>query len=217
MADICTAKQAIESITEGMTLMIGGFLGVGTPEGLVQALVEQGTENLTVICNDTAFPGKGVGKLQDNRQISKLYASYIGGHPGTGKMMESGEMEVILVPQGSLAEKIRAAGSGLGGFLTPTGVGTIVAQDKQEVSIKGKTHLLELPLYADVALLKAYKADQSGNLIYRLSARNFNPLMAMAAKRVIVEVEEMCPMGLLDPDHIITPGIFVDCLVKEGS
>jgi acetate CoA/acetoacetate CoA-transferase alpha subunit len=217
MANICTAKEAVRNIKEGMSIMVGGFLGVGTPESLVQALVDQGTGSLTVITNDTAFAGIGVGKIQDSKQIAKLYASYIGGHPGTGRYMESGEMQVVLTPQGTLAEQIRAGGAGLGGFLTPTGVGTIVAREKQEMVIAGKTYLLEIPLKADIALIKAYKADTSGNLIYRLSARNFNPIMAMAAEFVIAEVEEIVAVGAFDPDHVVTPGIFVDLLVKRGE
>lgn len=215
MKPVITAREAVKHISPGMSVMIGGFLNVGTPEGLIEALVEQGTDQLTVICNDTAFPGKGIGKLQDHKRITQLYASYIGGHPETGKALESGEMEVVLTPQGTLAEQIRAGGAGLGGFLTPTGVGTVAAKDKQEITIQGRTYLLEMPLTADVALLKAAKADLSGNLVYRLSARNFNPMMAMAAKLIIVEVEEIVPIGAIDPDHVITSGIFVDYLVKE--
>jgi acetate CoA/acetoacetate CoA-transferase alpha subunit len=217
MANISTAKEAVRNIKEGMSIMVGGFLGVGTPENLVQTLADQGTGNLTVITNDTAFPGIGVGKIQDTKQIAKLYASYIGGHPDTGKYMEIGEMEVVLTPQGTLAEQIRAGGAGLGGFLTPTGVGTIVAREKQEMVIAEKRYLLEMPLKADIALIKAYKADTFGNLIYRLSARNFNPIMAMAAEFVIAEVEEIVAVGALDPDHVVTPGIFVDLLVKRGE
>ena len=217
MAKICTAVEAVRYIGEGMSVMLGGFLGVGTPEGLVQELVKQGTRNLTIIVNDSAFPGVGVGRLQDNKQIAKWYTSYIGGHPEVGKCMESGEMEVVLIPQGTLAEQIRAGGAGLGGFLTPAGVGTIVAQGKQEVVMREKTYLLEMPLQADVALLKAYRADTSGNLIYRRSARNFNPVMAMAAKVVIAEVEEIVPVGSLNPDYVVTPGIFVDFLVQGGN
>ena len=217
MVKICTAAEAVKNIDNGMSVMIGGFLGVGTPESLVGELVNQGAENLTVITNDTAFAGVGVGRLQDSKRMAKLYASYIGAHPETGRTMENGELEVILTPQGTLAEQIRAGGAGLGGFLTPTGVGTVIAQGKQEIVIEKKTYLLEKPLKADFALIKAYKADTSGNLIYRFSARNFNPLMAMAAKVVVVEAEEIVPVGLLQPDEVITPGIFVDFLVEGGK
>ncbi|ATW26919.1 CoA transferase subunit A [Candidatus Formimonas warabiya] len=217
MAKICSSADAVKLIADGMSLMIGGFLAVGTPENLIDALVAQGTRGLTVIANDTGFPGKGIGKLQDTKQIAKLYASYIGAHPETGRCMHSGAMEVILTPQGTLAEQIRAGGAGLGGFLTPTGVGTVVAKGKEEITIKGKTYLLELPLSADVALIKAYRADTAGNLIYRRSARNFNPIMAMGAGLVIAEVEEIVAVGTFDPDAVMTPGIFIDYLVKEES
>jgi len=217
MAKICSAAEAIKQIRDGMSVMVGGFLDVGTPDGLVQALVNQGTENLTLITNDTAFPGKGVGLLLDAKRVKKLIASYIGGHPETGRAMESGELEVVLVPQGTLAEKIRAGGAGLGGLLTPTGIGTIASQGKQPMTIQGKTYLLELPLVADVALIKADKADTCGNLVYRRAARNFNPVMATAAQVVIAEVDEILPAGELDPDVVVTPGIFVDYLVEEGN
>ncbi|AIF51197.1 CoA transferase subunit A [Pelosinus sp. UFO1] len=217
MARFCTAEEAVKDICEGMSIMIGGFLGVGTPDNLVQALVNQGTKNITIITNDSAFPGVGVGKLQDSKQINVLYTSYIGGHPDSGSCMENGDMQVVLTPQGTLAEQIRAGGAGLGGVLTPTGIGTVVETGKQKIVVADKTYLLEEPLKADIALIKAYKADVSGNLIYRFSARNFNPLMAMAAKRVIVEVEEIVPVGSIEPDYVATPGIFVDLLVKGGE
>lgn len=216
MAKICTAAEAAELIEDGMSIMVGGFLSVGSPEALIQAIVEKGTRNLTLISSDTSFPGKGVGKLQDHRQLAKVYASYVGAHPDYNRCMETGEVEIILTPQGTLAEQIRAAGAGLGGFLTPTGVGTVAAQGKQEVTIGDKTYLLEYPLFADIALIKAYQADTSGNLVYRRAAKNFNPLMATAGKIVIAEVEEIVPVGSIDPDHVMTPGIFVDFLVKEG-
>jgi acetate CoA/acetoacetate CoA-transferase alpha subunit len=214
MAIVCTAAEAVTHIEHGMSIMVGGFLGVGTPDRLVEALIKHGSNQLTLIVNDTAFPGIGVGKLQDNKQISRLYASYIGGHPETGRCMENGAMEVILTPQGTLAEQIRAGGAGLGGFLTPTGVGTVVAAGKQTILVDGKEYLLEKPLKADVALIKAHKADAAGNLVYRYAARNFNPLMAMAARYVIAEVEEIVPTGTIDPHDVMTPGIFIDALVK---
>lgn len=217
MAKLCAASEAVKCIADGMSIMVGGFLAVGTPEKLLDALIDHGAKNLTLIANDTAFPGKGVGKLQDYRRLAKVYSSYVGAHPDYSRCMETGEVEVVLIPQGTLAEQIRAAGAGLGGFLTPTGVGTVAAQGKQEISIAGKTYLLEMPLAADVALIKADKADESGNLLYRRSARNFNPLMATAAKIVIAEVEEIVPVGDLDPDQVMTPGIFVDYLIKGGK
>jgi len=206
--------EALKSLTSGQTLMIGGFLGVGTPEGLVDYLVEKGFKNLTVIANDTAFVGKGVGKLVVNKQLSKVIVSHIGTNPETGRQMNAGELEVELVPQGTLAERIRCGGAGLGGFLTPTGVGTIVEKDKEKFVLGGKTYLLEKPLKADVALIKAWKADTFGNLVYRRAARNFNPLMAMAADLVIAEVENIVDVGEIDPDEVMTPGVLVDFIVQ---
>lgn len=217
MAKFCTAQEAIACIGNGMTVMIGGFLNVGTPEGLVQALVEKGASQLTLISNDTGIPGKGIGTLQDHHRLAKVYTSYVGAHPDYSRCIETGEVKVILTPQGTLAEQIRSAGAGLGGFLTPTGVGTVVAQGKEEITIGDQTYLLEYPLFADVALIKAYQADASGNLVYRRCAKNFNPLMATAAKIVIAEVEEFVAVGSIDPDQVMTPGIFVDFLVKGGN
>ena len=206
-------KDALEKVNDGMTVMIGGFLGVGTPEAIVDGLVEKGVKDLTVIANDTAFPDKGIGKLIIKKQIKKLIASHIGTNPETGRQMNEGETEVELVPQGTLAESIRAGGAGLGGFLTPVGIGTIVEQGKKKLEVNGKEYLLELPLKADVALLKA-KADRAGNLIYSKSARNFNPMMATAADFVIAEVDEIVEIGEIDPDAVMTPGIYVDMIVR---
>jgi len=214
---IRSIKDAVERIKDGMTVMVGGFLGVGTPEALVDALVAKGVKNLTVICNDSAFPDRGIGKLIVNKQIKKLITSHIGTNPETGRQMNEGETEVELVPQGTLAERIRAAGAGLGGILTPTGVGTIVEQDKKKLEINGKEYLLELPIKADIALLKAEKADKKGNLVYRKSARNFNPIMATAADFVIVQVDEIVDVGEIDPDDVMTPGIFVDMIVRGDN
>jgi acetate CoA/acetoacetate CoA-transferase alpha subunit len=214
---IGSIKDAVEKIKDGMTVMVGGFLGVGTPEALVDALVAKGVKNLTVICNDSAFPDRGIGKLIVNKQIKKLITSHIGTNPETGRQMNEGETEVELVPQGTLAERIRAAGAGLGGILTPTGVGTIVEQGKKKLEINGKEYLLELPIKADIALLKAKKADKKGNLVYRKSARNFNPIMATAADFVIVQVDEIVDVGEIDPDDVMTPGIFVDMIVRGDN
>lgn len=211
------AQEVVGKIRDGMTIMVGGFLGVGTPENIIDKLVEQNTKKLTVIGNDSAFTDKGIGKLIVNKQVSKLIASHIGTNPETGRQMNAGETEVELVPQGTLAERIRAGGAGLGGILTPTGVGTIVADKKQIITIEGKDFLLELPLKADVALLKAKKADKKGNLVFNKSARNFNPLMGTAAELVIVEVEEIVEIGEINPDEVMLPGIFVDILVKGGQ
>lgn len=214
MSKVVTAAKVLEEIKDGATVMIGGFLGVGTPESLVDALVTRGVKDLTVIGNDTAFPDKGIGKLVVNRQLKKVIVSHIGTNPETGRQMNAGELDVELVPQGSLAEKIRSGGAGLGGVLTPTGIGTIVEEGKQKLVIDGKEYLLEKPLKADVALIKAYKADTAGNLVFRRTARNFNPLMAPAAGVVIVEAEHIVPAGEIDPDMVMTPGIFVDWIVE---
>ena len=214
MAKIISIDEAIDKIENAMTLMIGGFLGVGTPEKLVDGVLARNVRDLTVIANDTAFPDKGIGKLVVNRQLKKVIVSHIGTNPETGRQMNAGELKVELVPQGTLAEQIRAGGFGLGGMLTPTGVGTLVEQGKQKITIAGREYLLELPLKADVALIKAAKADKAGNLVFRKAARNFNPLMASAAAVVIVEAQEIVETGLIDPDEVMTPGIFVTYLVQ---
>lgn len=201
-------------VKENMAVMVGGFLGCGTPQSLVDEVLVGGTKDLTLICNDTAFPDAGVGKLIVNKQFKKIIVSHIGTNPETGRQMNAGELDVDLVPQGTLAERIRSAGFGLGGILTPTGVGTPVEAGKQKLTIEGKDYLLELPLKADVALIKAYKADKAGNLVYRCAARNFNPLMATAATVVIVEAQQIVETGEIDPDEVMTPGIFVNYLVQ---
>ncbi|MDP3487930.1 MAG: acetate CoA-transferase subunit alpha [Bacillota bacterium] len=214
---IRTATEALAELKDGMTVMIGGFLGVGAPEGLVTEVLDKGIKDLTVIGNDTGFPDKGIGRLIMAKRVKKAVASHVGTNPETGRQMNAGETEVVLVPQGTLAEQVRAAGAGLGGILTPTGVGTVVEEGKQKLTIDGKEYLLELPMHADFALINAYKADEKGNLVYRRSARNFNPLMAMAAKVVVAEVEHIVPVGEIDPDEVITPGLFVTYLVKKGG
>lgn len=214
MSKVATRQEALEKFANGQTIMIGGFLAVGTPESLVDGLIEKKVNDLTVIANDTGFVDKGVGKLVVNKQTKKVIVSHIGTNPETGRQMNAGEMDVELVPQGTLAERIRSAGAGLGGILTPTGVGTIVEEGKQILTIAGKKYILELPLHADLALIKAAKADTSGNLVYRRSSRNFNPLMAMAADFVIVEAEEIVDVGALDPDEVMTPGVLVHMIIK---
>lgn len=214
MSKVTTIAQAMSNVQDGMTVMIGGFLAVGTPELLVDALAEQGAKKLTVIANDTAFPDQGIGKLVVNRHLQKVIVSHIGTNPETGRQMNGGELQVELVPQGTLAEQIRAGGAGLGGVLTPTGLGTVVAEGKAVINVDGRDFLLEKPLKADVALIKAHTADTAGNLIFHRSARNFNPLMAMAAKVVIVEAEHIVEAGQIDPDQVMTPGIFVNWIVQ---
>lgn len=217
MNKVVTMAEALSRIKDGQAVMIGGFMTVGTPAGLVDALVDSPVKDLTLISNDTGFADKGVGKLVACDKVRKVIASHIGTNRETGRKMNACEIEVELIPQGTLAERIRSAGAGLGGFLTPTGIGTVVEENKQVLEVGGKKYLLELPLKADIALLRASKADTSGNLVYRRAARNFNPLMAMAADLVIVEADEIVETGDLDPDEVVTPGIFVDLIVRKEA
>ncbi|MEG0262468.1 MAG: acetate CoA-transferase subunit alpha [Citrobacter sp.] len=210
---LLTLQDATHFFRDGMTIMVGGFMGVGTPPRLVEALLESGVRDLTLIANDTAFVDTGIGPLIVNGRVSKVIASHIGTNPETGRRMIAGEMEVQLVPQGTLIEQIRCGGAGLGGFLTPTGVGTIVEDGKQTLTLDGKTWLLERPLRADLALIRAHRADMLGNLTYQLSARNFNPLIALAADLTLVEPDEMVETGELLPDQIVTPGAVIDHIV----
>jgi len=215
MAKIITFDEAISKVENGMTIMVGGFIGCGAPDQLIEEVCRQETKGLTLIANDTGILGDAMSQLIVKRCISKLIATHIGTNKETGRQMSAGELDVKLVPQGTLAEQIRAAGAGLGGVLTPTGIGTIVEEGKQKLDINGTEYLLELPVRANVALLNAYKADKAGNLVYRRAARNFNPLMAMAADLVIAQVENIVEIGEIDPDEIMTPGIFVDFLVHK--
>ncbi|MBW5408279.1 acetate CoA-transferase subunit alpha [Morganella morganii] len=210
-----TVKKAGEFFRDGMTIMVGGFMGVGTPPRLMTELLESGVKELTIIANDTAFVDTGLGPLIVNGRVKKVIASHIGTNPETGRRMIAGEMEVQLIPQGTLAEQIRCGGAGLGGFLTPTGVGTVVEEGKQKITLDGRDYLIELPLRADLALIQAQKADPLGNLTYDLSARNFNPLMALAADITIAEPDEMVAVGDIDPDCVATPGAIIDWLIAE--
>ncbi|WP_353893059.1 3-oxoacid CoA-transferase subunit A [Proteinivorax hydrogeniformans] len=212
MSKLVSIEQAVAKLEHGQSLLIGGFLNVGTPERLVDFILEKGLNDLEIIGNDTSFPDKGVGRLVANKRVRKVVATHIGTNPETGKQMHSGETEVVLVPQGTLAEQIRAGGAGLGGVLTPTGIGTVVEEGKEKVTVDGKDFLLEKPIGADVALIKAYKAEKYGNLVYRKAARNFNPIMATAAKLVIAEVDHV--VESIDPDEVMTPGVFVDMVVR---
>lgn len=214
MKEIISVKDAAKKVSDGMTVMIGGFLSNGTPDAIVSELVEAGVRNLTLIVNDTAYPDKGCGRLVANRQVKKLIVSHIGTNPCTSEQMNNGELEVEFCPQGTLAERIRSGGSGLGGVLTPTGLGTIIAEGKEVIRVDGKDYLLEKPLRADIALIGASVADKAGNLVYKGTTQNFNPLMAMAADLVIAEVRELVEIGDLAPEWIRTPGIFVDYMVK---
>lgn len=199
-------------LRDGMTIMFGGFMGVGTPAALVAEILASGVKDLTLIGNDTGFVDTGVGPLIASGQVKKVIASHIGTNPETGRRMIAGEMEVELVPQGTLVERIRCGGAGLGGFLTPTGVGTVVEEGKQKITQNGVEYLLELPLRADLAILQAAKADQSGNLVYSLTARNFNPIVALAADVVITQCDDIVDVGSIAPDAVMTPGALVDHL-----
>jgi acetate CoA/acetoacetate CoA-transferase alpha subunit len=210
-----SAAAAAALIPDGASIMLGGFMGVGAPERIIDALVARGARKLTVICNDTARPGVGLGKLIDAGCVDSVKASHIGTNPVTQKKMIDGEIDVELVPQGTLAERIRAGGSGLGGVLTPTGVGTVVQDDKRVIEIDGVSFLLELPIRADFALLRAHEADYHCNLTYRLTAANFNPIIAFAADCVIAEPDEIVPVGVIPPDAVRTPGVLVNHLVER--
>ncbi len=210
-----SAADAAALIPNGASVMIGGFMGVGSPDRIIDALVARGVRGLTVIGNDTAFPGVGIGKLIDAGCVARAKVSHIGTNPVTQKKMIAGEIEVDLIPQGTLAERIRAGGNGLGGILSPTGVGTVVEKGKRLIEIEGREFLLELPLCADFALLRAREADYHGNLTYRLTATNFNPLMAFAANCVIAEPDEIVPVGVIPPDAVRTPGILVHHLIER--
>ena len=215
MRQVISPAQAASQVKNGDVVMIGGFLGNGTPHAIIDALLETQVKDLTVIANDTSYPESGIGRLVVADRLKKITVSHIGTNPGTAQRMHSGALEVELVPQGTLAERIRSAGAGLGGVLTPTGVGTMVAEGKQQVTVDGRVFLLEKPLFARIALLKAKKGDKEGNLVYNYSARNFNPLMASAADIVIAEVDELVEPGAIDPNQVHTPGIFVDYLVVK--
>jgi acetate CoA/acetoacetate CoA-transferase alpha subunit len=208
-------EQAIALIPDGASIMVGGFMGIGTPEQLMDELVRQGKRDLTLICNDNAIPGTGVAKLVTAGLVKKTISSHIGLNPETQKKMHEKSIEVELVPQGTLVERIRAGGFGLGGVLTQTGVGTLVEEGKRKIEVKGIDYLLEEPLRADFALVRAFLCDYMGNLTYVLTARNFNPLMVMAADTVIVEAEHIVPVGLIPPDHVVTPAPLVHYLIAH--
>lgn len=213
---IISVSDATALIPDGASLMIGGFMGVGTPERVIDDLVRQGKRNLVVIANDTAIPERGIGKLISAGLVRRTVASHIGLNPDTQQQMIAGKMTVDLVPQGTLIERIRAGGFGLGGVLTPTGIGTTVEEDKRQIEIDGKDYLVETALRADFALVHAFLADYLGNLSYALTARNFNPVIAMAADTVIVTADHFVPVGVISPDHVVTPATLVDYLVTSG-
>jgi acetate CoA/acetoacetate CoA-transferase alpha subunit len=207
--------QAIAMVPDGASLMIGGFMGVGTPERVIDEIVRQGKRDLTVISNDTAVPGVGIGKLVHANALRKAVVSHIGLNLETQQLMMSGHLEVELVPQGTLIERIRAGGYGLGGVLTPTGVGTLAEENKQRIDVDGKPYLVETALRADFALVHAFLADYIGNLSYVLTARNFNPVIAMAGLTVIANADHIVPVGVISPDHVATPAPIVDYLITN--
>jgi 3-oxoacid CoA-transferase A subunit len=206
---IGSALEAVALIPDGASVMVGGFGLCGIPENLIAALRERGTRDLTIISNNAGVDGFGLGVLLESRQVRRIVATYVGENQEFERQFLSGELDVELVPQGTFAERIRAGGAGIGGFFTPTGSGTVVAEGKETRVIDGVPHVLEAPLKADFALVKAFRGDAAGNLVYRRTARNFNPMMATAARVTIAEVEQLVEVGAIDPDHVHTPGIFV--------
>ena len=211
MKKIISAKGAVSMIKEGSSVMIGGFLSCGTPDKLIDELIEQNVSNLTMICNDTSTPGADRGKLIENKQVKKVIASHIGTNPETGRQMHDGEIEVELVPMGTLIEKIRAKGTGLGGVLTPTGVGTIIEENKETMIIDGKKYIFEKPLGANFALIYGTKVDKYGNVSFHGTTRNHNTIMATAAETVIVQADEL--VDCLEPNEVVIPGLFIDYVV----
>ncbi len=215
-SDKLISKKAFKKLLiDDQSIMVGGFLGVGSPHYLIDLAIEEKLKDITLICNDTAFPDCGVGKWIVEKMVKKVITSHIGTNPESGNQLNSNQTIFDLTPQGTLAEKIRAGGSGLGGILTPTGIGTIAAEGKRIIEIDEKEYVLEEGLRADIALIKATKADTKGNLVYEKAARNFNPIMAYAADIVIAEVDEIVPAGEIDPNNVVTPSILIDYLYTE--
>lgn len=217
MKKAATAQQIESLLHDGMTIMIGGFMATGAPERLIDLILKKGIKDITLISTDTGSPGRGSSRLIAEKRVKKLYASHIGTNPETGKQMNEGTLEVELVPQGTLAERIRSAGAGLGGVLTPTGLGTIVEENKRVIEIEGKEYLLETPLKADLALIRGSRVDRRGNVFYNKTTQNFNPLMATAAETVVVEPEQLVELGEIAPEAVHTPSIFVDYILVEEN
>ena len=214
---LSSPDEAVALIHDGATIMMGGFGLCGIPETLIAALRRRGTKNLTIISNNAGIDGFGIGILLENRQVTKMISTYVGENKEFERQYLSGELDVELVPQGTFSERIRAGGAGIGGFFTPTGYGTLVAEGKETREIDGRHYVLEKPLHADFAFVKAWKGDRGGNLIYRRTARNFNPMMATAARTTIAEVESLVEPGALDADAIATPGIFVAHILQGAQ
>ncbi|EOA8956778.1 CoA transferase subunit A [Vibrio harveyi] len=217
MKKAATTEQIESLLHDGMTIMIGGFMATGAPERLIDLLIKKDIKNITLISTDTGSPGRGSSRLIAEKRVKKLYASHIGTNPETGKQMNEGTLEVELVPQGTLAERIRSAGAGLGGVLTPTGLGTIVAENKRLIEVDGKQYLLEMPLKADLALIRGSKVDRRGNVFYSKTTQNFNPLMATAAEIVVVEPEQIVELGDIEPEAVHTPSLYVDYILVEDN
>ena len=215
MTKVQSIQEAVQHIKSGSSLMVGGFGGIGNPPTVIKAILESGIDELTLICNDAGFPHIGIGQLITKGRAKKLVASHIGSNPNAGKLMHEKKLDVEFSPQGTLVERIRAGGVGVGGILVDIGVDGLVAEGKEKVGVNGKTFLLEPPLTADVAIVYAKKADTFGNLVFDKSARNTNPLVAMAGTITIAEAEEIVPVGGLDPEEVVTPGAFVDMVVKS--
>ncbi|MCV3263898.1 CoA transferase subunit A [Vibrio harveyi] len=218
MKKAATTEQVESLLHDGMTIMIGGFMATGAPERLIDLLIKKDIKNITLISTDTGSPGRGSSRLIAEKRVKKLYASHIGTNPPeTGKQMNEGTLEVELVPQGTLAERIRSAGAGLGGVLTPTGLGTIVAENKRVIEVDGKQYLLEMPLNTDLALIRGSKVDRRGNVFYSKTTQNFNPLMATAAEIVVVEPEQIVELGDIEPEAVHTPSLYVDYILVEDN
>ncbi|OCA90315.1 CoA transferase subunit A [Pseudobacillus wudalianchiensis] len=215
MKKVRSVEEAIRYIKSGSSLMVGGFGGIGNPPTLIKAILESGVDELTLICNDAGFPHIGVGQIITEGRAARLIASHIGSNPNAGKFMHEDKLDIEFSPQGTLVERIRAGGVGLGGILTDIGVNGLVAEGKEKVVVDGKAFLIETPLTADISIVYAKKADEFGNLIFDKSARNTNPLVAMAGTITIAEAEEIVPVGELNPEEIVTPGAFVDIVVKS--
>lgn len=214
MEKIISIEKAVSMVEDGMTIMVGGFITNGGPNNILKALSESEVKDLTLICNDTGFPDKGIGLLISNKKVKKVITSHIGTNKNTIQQFNDKEIEIEFSPQGNLAERVRAGGAGLGGILTPTGVGTVVEKGKEKITRDGVDYLLEKPIKADIALLGASIADKAGNLIYKGTTQNFNPLMAMAAKLVVAEAEELVETGKITPEKVHTPSVFVDYIVN---
>ena len=227
MSKIITFSEAVDLIPEGASLMVGGFMGCGTPHKLIDAISRSGKGGFTVICNDASMPGGplgedyyGIAKLVHNKQIKKLIATHVGLNPEVAAQSNAGEIELVLVPQGSLAEMVRAGGAGLGGVITPTGVGTIVEGFEHvhgKIEIEGRTYLIEKPIRADFALISGYNIDRAGNIWYKGTTRNFNVLMATAAETVIAEADNLVDVGCIEPENIVTSGVYVNYIIDGGA